>query len=76
MFEKRDGVWRAFSYRAYADTVKRVGRALISLGFEPGSTVSLLGFNRPEWVMMTMGAMAAGGAGGGISTTSSPREGA
>lgn len=74
MFEKRDGVWRAFSYRAYADTVKRVGRALLSLGFEPGNTVSLLGFNRPEWVMMTMGAMAAGGAGAGIYTTSSPSE--
>lgn len=74
MFEKRDGVWRAFSYRAYADHVKRIGRALISLGFQPGSTVSLLGFNRPEWVMMTMGAMAAGGAGAGIYTTSSASE--
>ncbi len=74
MFEKRGGVWRAISYGAYADTVRRIGRALLSLGFEPGNTVALIGFNRPEWVMTMMGAMAAGGAGAGIYTTSSPVE--
>src|SRR5687768_2360124 len=74
LFEKRGGVWRSISYRAYADTVRRLGRALIALGFEPKDTVSLLGFNRPEWVMTTMAAMAAGGAGAGIYTTSSSSE--
>ncbi|MFO0550478.1 MAG: long-chain fatty acid--CoA ligase [Polyangiaceae bacterium] len=73
-FEKRGGVWRAITYRSYADVVKRAGRALISLGFEPGDTVSLLGFNRPEWVWLAVAAMAAGGAGAGIYTTCSPSE--
>ncbi|NUP11621.1 MAG: long-chain fatty acid--CoA ligase [Polyangiaceae bacterium] len=74
LFEKRDGIWRAITYRSYAETVRRVGRALLSLGFQPGNTVSLLGFNRPEWVYMALGSMSAGGAGAGIYTTSSPSE--
>jgi long-chain acyl-CoA synthetase len=74
LYEKRDGVWRSISYRRYADTVKRVGRALIALGVEPGGTVSMLGFNRAEWVYMAVGVMAVGGAGAGIYTTCSPSE--
>ncbi len=74
LYERRGAVWRATTYRSYAETVKRVGRALIALGFEPGDTVSLLGFNRPEWVYLAVGAMAAGGAAAGIYTTSSPSE--
>lgn len=74
LYEKRTGVWRAITYRSYADTVKKVGRALIHLGFERGDTVSLLGFNRPEWVYLAVGAMASGGAGAGIYVTSSASE--
>jgi long-chain acyl-CoA synthetase len=74
LYEKQGGVWRAVTYRSYADTVQRVGRALLSLGVEVGDTVTMLGFNRPEWVYMCVGGMAAGGAGAGIYTTSSPSE--
>ena len=74
LYEKRDGIWRCISFRDYSDTVKRVGRALIALGVEPGNTVSMLGFNRAEWVYMAVGVMAAGGAGAGIYATSSPSE--
>ncbi len=74
LYEKRGGVWRAISYRSYHETVERVGRALLSLGFEPGDTVSLLGENRAEWVYVAVGAMAAGGASAGIYVTSSPSE--
>lgn len=74
LYEKRDGAWQAIRYAAYAETVRRVGRALISLGMEPGGVVSILGFNRPEWAYMAVGAMAVGGAAAGIYTTSSPSE--
>jgi long-chain acyl-CoA synthetase len=74
LYEKRDGVWRCITYRAYGETVKRVGRALIALGVEPGGTACMLGFNRPEWVYMALGVMAAGGAGAGIYTSNSPSE--
>jgi len=66
--------WRMTSYRQYADEVRRAAKALLALGLGPGSTVSILGFNRPEWVVMDVAAMAIGGAPAGIYTTSSPEE--
>ena len=74
LYEKRDGVWRTITYRQYAELVKRTGRALLSLGFQKADTVSILGFNRMEWVVSALGAMAAGGAAAGIYTTSSSSE--
>jgi len=71
---KRDGAWKASSWSSYADEVKAAGKALIALGLEPGGTVSILGFNRPEWVIMDVAAMAVGGAAAGVYTTCSPPE--
>ena len=71
---KRDGEWKATSWSTYADEVKAAAKSLIALGFEPGGTVSILGFNRPEWVIMDVAAMAAGGAAAGVYTTCSPSE--
>lgn len=73
-YVKDGGSWRAISYREYADEVRRAGKSLIALGVEPGSTVGLLGFNRPEWVVLHVACMAVGGAPTGIYTTSSPEE--
>src|SRR6185437_8965816 len=53
---------------------RRAGKSLIALGFERGANVSILGFNRPEWVILDLAAMAAGGAAAGIYTTCSPEE--
>lgn len=66
--------WVPTSYRLYADQVKRAGKALIALGCAPGCTVSILGFNRPEWVIFDVACMAIGGAPAGIYTTCSPSE--
>ncbi|HTJ82339.1 MAG TPA: long-chain fatty acid--CoA ligase [Polyangiaceae bacterium] len=74
LHEKRGGLWRTVTYRQYADLVKRFGRALLSLGFQKADTISILAFNRVEWVVSAMGAMAAGGAAAGIYTTSSASE--
>jgi long-chain acyl-CoA synthetase len=71
---KVDGRYRPTSWRAYAALVRRAGKALIALGFSPGGTVAIFGFNRPEWVILHVAAMAVGGAGAGIYTTSSPEE--
>jgi long-chain acyl-CoA synthetase len=49
-----------------------VARALIGLGLAPGERVCLLGSNRPEWVEMDLGIMAAGGVPAGIYTTHTP----
>ena len=74
-YKIRDGgVWKATSWSVYAAEVKRAGRALITLGVEPGECTCILGFNRPEWVVFDVASMAVGGAPAGIYTTSSPEE--
>jgi long-chain acyl-CoA synthetase len=71
---KVDGRYRPTTWRAYAALVRRAGKALIALGLEPGGTVAIFGFNRPEWVVLDVAVMAVGGAAAGIYTTCSPEE--
>ncbi len=73
-YVRRGGNWLATSWRTYVDEVRTAARALIGLGFQPGHTVCILGFNRPEWVIADMAAMCAGGVPAGIYTTCSPEE--
>ncbi|MGE0402010.1 MAG: long-chain fatty acid--CoA ligase [Kofleriaceae bacterium] len=71
---KLNGRWQPTSWRAFADQVRAAARALITLGFPKGGKVAILGFNRPEWVILDHAAMMAGGAAAGIYTTCSPDE--
>ncbi|HLT36734.1 MAG TPA: long-chain fatty acid--CoA ligase, partial [Enhygromyxa sp.] len=73
-YVRQGGSWRPTSWRDYAAEVEQAARALISLGFASGNNVSVLGFNRPEWAVTVLAAMAAGGAAAGIYTTCSPPE--
>ena len=73
-FVREGGSWKPSSWRTYSDQVTQAGRALIALGFEPGQTICILGFNRPEWTILDLAAMGAGGAPAGIYTTCSPVE--
>jgi long-chain acyl-CoA synthetase len=61
--------WQPTTWRGYADQVRTAARALIALGFPRGGKVAILGFNRPEWVILDHAAMMAGGAAAGIYTT-------
>ena len=71
---KRDGRWQPTTWLTYAGEVRTAARALISLGFPRGGKVAILGFNRPEWVILDHAAMMAGGAPAGIYTTCSSEE--
>ncbi len=73
-FVKVDGQWRGTRWRQYADEVRRAARALVALGVGPGDTVGLLGFNRPEWVVLNVAAMCVGAAPVGVYTTCSAEE--
>ena len=73
-YRKVAGTYRATSYREYAAQVRRAGRALIALGLPAGGTTVILGYNRPEWVVMDLATMCAGGAPAGIYTTCSATE--
>ncbi len=73
-YVREGGNWNPTNWGTYSNEVTQAGRALIALGFEPGQTVCILAFNRPEWAVMDIAAMGAGGAPAGIYTTCSPVE--
>jgi long-chain acyl-CoA synthetase len=73
-YVRRDGMWLPTTWREYARQVRRAARAMMALGVPAGGTVSLLGFNRPEWVICDVAAMAVGAAPAGIYTTCSASE--
>jgi long-chain acyl-CoA synthetase len=70
----KNGSWVGTDYSTYAAEVMQAAKALIGMDFKPGDTTSILGFNRPEWVVFDLATMAAGGAPAGIYTTCSPTE--
>ena len=71
---KVDGRWQPTTWSQYAEQIRTVARALIALGLPVGGKVSILGFNRPEWVIFDHAAMMAGGCPAGIYTTCSADE--
>ncbi len=73
-YERTDGQWVATPWQTYADHVMAAAKSLIALGIDTGDTVNILGFNRPEWVIFDIAAMAVGGVPAGIYTTNSPAE--
>ncbi|MFO0755886.1 MAG: AMP-dependent synthetase/ligase [Byssovorax sp.] len=73
-YRKADDRWAPTSWKDYATLVRRAGKSLIALGVPAGGTVSILGFNRPEWVIFDVAAMCIGAAPAGIYTTCSPSE--
>jgi long-chain acyl-CoA synthetase len=66
--------WKTTTFKQYAAQVRRAGKALIALGLAPGATTAILGFNRPEWIILDVATMAVGGAPVGIYTTCSAEE--
>jgi long-chain acyl-CoA synthetase len=74
-YRVRDGgAWRPTTWCEYADDIRQTAKALIALGIEPGGTVGIIGFNRPEWTTFHLAAMSIGGVPVGIYTTSAPGE--
>jgi long-subunit acyl-CoA synthetase (AMP-forming) len=69
---KRDGRWRTTTWREYESEVRLLARGFLSLGLQPGQGVVIMGYNRPEWFVADLAAIAAGGVPTGIYTTSSP----
>lgn len=66
--------WEKTTWQTYYDQVETTARAFMALGLEKDSTISILGNNRPQWVISNMAAIFAGGIPGGIYTTSSPEQ--
>ncbi len=73
-YEKIGNAWVPTSWKEYTNQVRQAARALVALGLESGQNVTILGFNRPEWVIFDLASMMVGGAPAGIYTTNSPEE--
>ena len=74
LYEKVNGSWKALNWAEYVQQVRQAGRAMISLGLDKGDIVTILGFNRVEWVVADLAAMLIGGAAAGIYTSNSAGE--
>lgn len=72
--QKVAGHWQTYSWRQYGDLVERAARGLVSLGHAPGEPVAILGFNRVEWVVSYLAAMASRGVPVGLYTTSTAEQ--
>jgi long-chain acyl-CoA synthetase len=60
LWAKREGRYRATSWRETAEAISALARGLRLLGLKPGERVGLVAENRPEWVVADLAIMAAG----------------
>jgi len=71
---KKYGIWKRISWNEYGQTVREVGAGLIRYGIQSGDRVSILGDNRPEWLICHLATMSVGGATCGVYPTNSPEQ--
>jgi long-chain acyl-CoA synthetase len=64
--KKRFGIWQTYSWKNYYEHVKYFALGLISLGFEQGDHVAILGDNDPEWWFAALATQSLGGVQYGI----------
>jgi len=73
-FVRGETAWVPTSWAAFEQQVRRAARGLVALGVRPGDKISILAYNRPEWVIMDLAAMMVGAVPAGIYFTAAPAE--
>jgi long-chain acyl-CoA synthetase len=73
-FVRGETAWLPTSWTAFEQQVRRAARGLLALGVMPGDKISILAYNRPEWVIMDLAAMMVGAIPAGIYFTAAPAE--
>lgn len=58
MRARRDGHWQPTTYREMGDSIRRIARALLALGVQPGDRVGIFSENRPEWSLVDFAVLA------------------
>ncbi|WP_232293729.1 AMP-dependent synthetase/ligase [Stigmatella aurantiaca] len=71
LWSRHGGTYRPTSWHDYALRVRRFALGLRGLGFSARGTLGILGFNREEWLVADLAAMALGGVPVGLYTNSS-----
>ncbi len=72
--EKHRGIWREWTWAAYARRVANVAAGLRSLGVGPGDRVAIHAENRPEWVIADLAVQGLGACAVGVYPTSPAAE--
>ncbi|MBT3071001.1 long-chain fatty acid--CoA ligase [Rhodomicrobium sp. Az07] len=68
--------WTPTPWNVFRDEARRAARALVALGVKPGDAVGIIGYNRPEWVIIDIAAMMVGANVAGIYFTASAQDAA
>jgi long-chain-fatty-acid--CoA ligase ACSBG len=66
--------WKKWTWKQYGDDARRAAKAFMVLGVEQFGSVSIFGFNAPEWAISAFGAMTCGGKYVGIYLTDTPEQ--
>lgn len=69
MREKTLGIWEAFTWADYYAQARRVGCALLALGFQPGDVAGILSEDNKEWLFADLGIQSIGALSHGIYPT-------
>jgi len=59
--EKRYGIWTPMTWSQFCQKVQQFALGIRALGFSEGNNLTIIGDNKPEWVIAELGCMAAGG---------------
>lgn len=70
------GTWERVTWREYGDSVKYAMLGLKSIGFDSGERAAVWGETMPEWTIVDLATMAAGGCVAGIYQTCTPEQAA
>jgi long-chain acyl-CoA synthetase len=71
---KHYGIWQPYTWEDYYLSVKHLALGLLSLGFEPGDKVLIIGDNAPQWYYAELAAQANQGASVGLYSELTPAE--
>ena len=74
MRSKHYGIWQPHTWKDYYLSVKHLALGLLSLGFEPGDKVLIIGDNAPQWYYTELAAQANHGVSVGMFSDLTPRE--
>ncbi len=74
MRHKHYGIWQPYTWKDYYLNVKYLALGLLSLGFEPGDKLLIIGDNAPEWYYAELAAQANRGISVGLYSDLVPSE--
>ncbi len=73
-YSRRNDAWKSQNWEDFENQVNNFACALLAKGLSKGASVAILAGNVPEWTIVDVATIAAGGVGVGIYPTSSPAQ--